>query len=312
MLRVNLKNKGERKKFIFYCAMIALPVAQVLIFYFAVNINSILLAFKNYTRISDSITGNETFIYEWTGFEHFERVINEMFSETSWKYAFINSITLWLISTSVSLTLALLFSYYIYKKGLLKNFFRVTLFLPSIISGIVMVILFRNLVDNFIPKLVLTLGGEPILGLLANHDTTMLVLIFYNILMGFGTNVLLLSSAMSSIPSSIIEAAQIDGANKIKEFLFVVFPQIFPTFLTILIISIANLFANQMNLFSFYGKYAETQFSTVGYILYNKTLTASYAEYSDLAAIGLILTLIIVPITLGVRKLLEKVGPSNE
>jgi len=303
MLTVNLKNKRSRKMFIFYCTMIALPVLQVVIFYFGVNINSILLAFKNYDR--------ETGAYAWTGFEHFIKVSNEMFTDVTWSFAFKNSFIAWSVSLVVSMTLALFFSYYIYKKGFGKNFFRVMLFLPSIVSGIVMVILFRNLVDNFIPAVVFRLGGEEILGLLANHDTTMLVLIVYGILMGFGTNVLLLSGAMSSISSSITDAGQIDGANKWQEFWHIVFPQIFPTFLTILIISIANLFSNQLSLFSFYGSYAEAQFYTVGYLLYKRTLAASYAEYSDLAAIGIILTLIIVPITLGIRKLLEKVGPSN-
>ena len=189
---------------------------------------------------------------------------------------------------------------------------RVMLFLPSIISSIVMVILFRNLVDNFIPAVVLRLGGEEVLGLLADHNTTMIVLIVYGILMGFGTNVLLLSGAMSAISTSITEAAQIDGANRWREFWHIVFPQVFPTFLTIFIISVANLFSNQLNLFSFYGAHADAQFSTIGYILYKRTLSASYAEYSDLAAIGIILTLIIVPITLGIRKFLEKVGPSND
>ena len=304
MLRVNLKNKRSRKQFVFYCVMIALPVLQVLIFYFGVNINSILLSFKNYDR--------DTNAYVWTGFEHFAKTIKAMFTEPTWAVAFKNSLIVWLVSTVVSMTLALFFSYYIYKKGHFKNFFRVMLFLPSIVSSIVMVILFRNLVDNFIPALVVKFGGEEMLGLLANHDTTMLVLITYGILMGFGTNVLLLSGAMSSISTSITEAAQIDGANRWREFWHIVFPQIFPTFLTIFIISIANLFSNQLNLFSFYGSYAEPQFSTIGYILYKRTLSATYAEYSDLAAIGIILTLIIVPITLGVRKFLEKVGPSND
>ena len=304
MLRVNFKNKRSRKQFIFYCAMIALPVLQVLIFYFGVNINSILLAFKNYDR--------ETGTYMWTGFEHFVKVAKEMFTDTTWAFAFKNSVIVWAISTVVSMILALFFSYYIYKKGLFMDFFRVMLFLPSIVSSIVMVILFRNLIDNFIPALIVRLGGEETLGLLSNHETTMAVLITYGILMGFGTNVLLLSGAMSAIPQSITEAAQIDGANKLREFFEIVFPQIFPTFLTILIISIASLFSNQLNLFSFYGSHAEAQFSTVGYILYKRTLAASYAEYSDLAAMGIILTLIIVPITLGVRKILEKVGPSND
>ena len=80
MLRVNLKNKRSRKQFIFYTAMIALPVLQVLIFYFGVNINSILLAFKNYDRD----TGN----YSWTGFEHFVKVAKEMFTDVTWSFAF--------------------------------------------------------------------------------------------------------------------------------------------------------------------------------------------------------------------------------
>ena len=40
------KNKSERKRLLFYRLMTALPVAQVAIFYLGVNINSILLAFK--------------------------------------------------------------------------------------------------------------------------------------------------------------------------------------------------------------------------------------------------------------------------
>ena len=312
MLRVNLLNKRSRKQFFFYSAMIALPLLQVVIFYFVVNVNSILLAFKNYKEVVDPVTGNHSFVYEWTGFEHFTKVVKDFFIDPTWKFAFRNSLIVWLTTSSVSMMLALFFSYYIFKKGLLKNFFRVTLFLPSIISSIVMVVLFKYLVDSFIPAIVLRMGGDPILGLLSDHKTTMLMLIIYGILMGFGSNVLLLSSAMSAIPTSLTEAAQIDGANRWKEFWHVVFPQIFPTFLTIFVISIANLFANQMNLFSFYGKHAEAQFSTIGYILYKRTLDATYAQYSDLAAIGIVLTIIIVPITLGLRKILEKAGPSNE
>ncbi len=304
MLKVDFKNRRSRNQFIFYSAMIALPLVQVLIFYFGVNINSILLAFKDYDRTTNT--------YTWVGFDHFTKVITEMFSDVTWAFAFKNSFIAWITSSSISMVLALFFSYFIFKKGLFRNFFRVMLYLPSIISGIVMVILFRNLVDSFIPAVVVRLGGEEMLGLLSNHNTTMFMLIFYNILMSFGTNVLLLSGAMSSISTSITEAAQIDGANRWREFWSIVFPQIFPTFLTIFVISVANLFANQLSLFSFYGSHGDPQFSTVGYILYKRTLAASYAEYPDLAAIGIILTLIIVPITLGIRKLLEKVGPSNE
>lgn len=298
------KNKSERKRLLFYSLMIALPLAQVAIFYFGVNINSILLAFKEYE-------GGD---YHWIGFENFRNVLTEIFTDPTaeWRFAFKNTFIAWIVCTGIGMTLALFFSYYLFKKGIGKNFFRVMLFMPSIISSIVMVILFTYFVDSFIPELAMRYFGAEIRGLLSNPDTTMLMIYLYNILMGFGTNVLLLSSAMSSVSDSIVEAAQLDGANNLQLFWHVVFPQIFPTFVTIFIVSVANLFANQLNLYSFYGAYAEAKYVTVGYLLYKRTVSAANAQYPELATIGILLTIIIIPVTLGLRKLLEKVGPSDE
>lgn len=305
-IRALVHSKRERKRLLFYAIMIALPLLQVGIFYFGVNINSILLAFKEY----DSATGE----YSWAGFEHFAKVLDEFIHDPSatWRYAFLNSFVTWIITASVNMILALFFSYYIFKKGIGKNFFRVMLFMPSIVSSIIMVVLFSYFVDSFIPEIVFKYFGKEMRGMLSNPDLTMFMLILYSIITGFGTNVLLLSSAMSSISDSVVEAAQIDGCNRFQEFIHVVFPSIYPTFVTILIVSIAGLFSNQMNLFSFYGMFAEVKFSTVGYILYKRTVQASYSQYPDLAAIGILITLIIVPLTLGSRKILEKVGPKYE
>ena len=40
------KFKGDKGELIFYSALVALPILQVLIFYFYVNFNSILMSFK--------------------------------------------------------------------------------------------------------------------------------------------------------------------------------------------------------------------------------------------------------------------------
>lgn len=298
------KNKKERKNLLFYSLMIALPLLQVIIFYFGVNINSIFLAFKEYDGGS----------YNWLGFDNFSKVLTEIFTDpkAEWRFAFKNTFTSWIICTAIGMLLALFYSYYIYKKGVGKNFFRIMLFMPSIVSSIVMVILYTYFVDSFIPEIAKTYFNAEVRGLLSNPKTTMLMIYLYNILMGLATNVLLLSSAMTSVSDSVVEAAQLDGANNLQLFCHVVFPQIFPTFITIFIVSVANLFANQLNLYSFYGSYANAKYATVGYLLYKRTVSASYAQYPELAAIGILLTVVIVPITLGVRKILEKVGPSND
>lgn len=303
-----VKNKQERKKLLFYCLMLAWPVLQVIVFYFGVNINSILLAFQNYNYDTGS--------YEFTaGFSNFERFFNEWETVLDWKVGLENSFLFFLFCTAVCLFLSLFFSYFIYKKGPANKFFRIILFLPSIISGIVMVIFFQYFIDTFIPRIIEKITGAKeysVQGLLSDPDYTIFTLVLYNILMGFGTNVLLITGDMSSISDSIIEAAEIDGANKWQEFIFVVFPQIYSTFVTLAVVAIAGFFINQYNLFSFWGREVQNKYVNIGYLIYKKTQGASFGEYPYLSAIGIIMTLIIIPVTFLVRKILTKVGPSNE
>lgn len=300
-------NKLERGRLIFYICMMALPILQVAIFYFGVNFNSVLLAFKHYAVDPD--TGEK--IMTWAGFENFKKIFYDIFHDSTWKFAIKNTFIIFFAITLANLALSLLFSFYIFRKGIGAKFFRVTLYMPSILSGIVMVILFEYFVNVFIPEIFRVITGMQMDGLMSNPKTTFGMLIFYSILTGFGSNVLLLSGAMSSISKSTLEAARIDGATEMQQFFRVIFPQIFPTFVTIFIVSISAFFSNQLNLFSFYGGNAQAKYYTVGYLLFNRTRSATIAQYPELAAIGVLLTLIIVPITLIVRKVLTKVGPSN-
>lgn len=300
-MKAKRKYSDKREQLIFYCIMIAIPVIQICIFYFGVNFNSFVLAFKSYT--ADGVK---------YGFDNFKQVFFDLFNDIRWAYAFKNSLLVYAIATGVNIPLALLFAYYIYRKKPAANFFKTMLYFPAIASSIVMVILFKYFVDTFIPSVVFQTSGKEIMGLMSNPDTTMLMLIFYMIITGFGTNTLLLSGAMASVNDSTVEAAKIDGATPFQIFFKVVLPHVWPTLVTILVTGLATLFLNQFNLFSLYGNNAETKFITIGYLLYKLTYRASNTEYPYLAAFGLILTVIIIPITLGIRKLLNKVGPSDE
>ena len=156
------------------------------------------------------------------------------------------------------------------------------------------------------------------MGLMTDPDTNFVVLIIFNLWIGFGVNVLLFQGSMEGINPSVVESAQLDGVNLLQEFIYITIPMIFPTFVTFLVLGLAGIFTNQMNLFSLYGTSADAHLQTFGYFLYLQALKsdiiASYGfySYSELAALGLVLTLIVFPITFGTRKLLEKFGPSTD
>ena len=189
-----------KKDLIFYLIMMAYPVAYFLIFYVGININSILLAFKTYEI--DTITGQQYTI--WSGFANFTKIFNEYTSSTLLSSALKNSIVVYLYGL-LMVPLGLLFSYYIAKKAVGHEFFRVMLFLPSILSALILVILYKYIVERLYPALMLEVFGKQVTGLLANPDTRFGALLFYNLLTSFGTSVLIYSSTMDRIPESIIE-----------------------------------------------------------------------------------------------------------
>ncbi len=293
-----------------YIAFMAWPVLQFLVFYVAVNVNSILLAFQKYTGDFDNFTVKYTF----------ENIVEQLKALKSLEM--LNMIKVSLISYGfhllVGVPLGLIFSYYIYKKKLLSGFYRVVLFLPSIIPAIVLVTIYKQIADRVLPSLLqdlFHLATRPE-GYLRNISTRFPMIIFYNIFIGFGTSVLMYSNKMCSIEPSISEAANIDGATGLKEFWYVTLPLTYPTISIFIITGIASIFNNQINLFSFYGWSAPSDIRTFGYYLYYKTSEAtthgSYVEYPALSALGLILTFIAVVFTYLVRWLTQKFGPSEE
>lgn len=303
----NLKKKTKFRKWfnddnIFYYLMIAWPVFQFAVFYIATRFNAIMYSFQEYSLYNNTV--------KWS-FEPIKTAFKMMTQDYTLRTAMENSLKSFVICTVIGMTLALLFSYYISKKFRGAGVFRVLLFLPSIISSIVIVTIFMFFVDEFIPALSQELFHTEMKGLLENKDTRFGCVMFYNIFMSFGVNVLMYSNAMSGISPEIVESAQLDGASRIREFISISLPLIFPTITTFLITGVAAIFTNQYSLFAFYGDGFEPLLVNYGQWLYVTSKNASgRAEYSTVSAIGLLLTCIVLPVTLFVKWALEKFGPS--
>ncbi len=305
-------NPRERSKLIFYLCLIALPVLQVCIFYIYVNFNSFILAFKNYSYNTDTLGYKVTF----AGFQNFVEAW-EIFSGNS--YMILNSFYLFLTTTVLGLTLALIFSFYIYKGYRGSSVFRVMLFMPQIISSIIFATLFKYIVTDVYKVIAEKLIGEmPLEGLLSNPSTKFITILFYNLWISFGVNMILFSGAMSGIDQSIVESCRLDGANLVKEFWYITIPSIFGTLTTFIIVGLAGIFTNQMNLYDLYGINA-LDVASFGYYLYVQAAASDVIStmpgtpsYSVLSALGIILTCIIFPVVTLLKKLLLKFGPSTD
>ena len=294
---------ARKKDLLFYLAIIAIPVVQICIFYVYVNFNSILLAFKEY-----SADGSVSF----AGFNNFANVFEKFFSDPiaseQWKTSFTNSLILLGARLLISLPLSLLCSYYIAKKGPGFKFFRSILFLPGIVSSVVLTMVFKFLIDDAILP---AFGVEAIFN---KHDmTTFFVILAYCVFVELGSKVLLLSSSMGEIDEGIIEAAKLDGVNSLQEFFIIYVPMIWPMIITFVVSTMAAMFTDQMMLFTFYKGHVGSSMWTVGYNLFNQTYSnvSSIAQYPYLSALGLVLTALTITFTFSVRALMRKFGPKE-
>lgn len=297
---IKTKNQFQKKRMrdlIFCVLVLGIPVAQFIVFYIVVNFNSIIMTFQRY----------ENGVFVFNGVENFQLMWEEI-AHGATLDAIKNSIVVYFCSSLFGLTLSLVFSFYIYKKMPLSKTFRVFLYLPSILSSMVTVTVFKQLVEIGV-KDVFSLQD----GLLSNPDTKMGTLIFFQLLMGFGTQILMYSGAMNGIDDSAVEAARLDGVNTFQEFFYITLPLIYPTIVTFLVVGMAGVFTNQLNLYAFYGNGGNLgrEYWTVGFMLFQRVNTAkTMAEYPLLATYGMTLTFIAAPLTLLFRKGLEKFGPS--
>ncbi|MFK3939597.1 carbohydrate ABC transporter permease [Alkalihalobacillus sp. NPDC078783] len=213
-----------------------------------------------------------------------------------WK-ALGNTMSIWVMSTIPQLTLALVLAF-VLNQALLKgrHFFRLAVFLPNITSVVAVAIVFDAIfgqhygIINYLLSLV---GVEPInwkASVLGTHVAISSMVIWRWV----GYNSIIYLAALQSIPKDLYEAATIDGANKIQQFLFVTIPMIRPMIIFTVILSTIGgmqIFAEPQT-FSGMGGGAVNQGLTLTLYLYEEAFLRNSFGYAS--AIAWLLFLIIV------------------
>lgn len=301
-----INNKSDKKKWFFYACLIFFPLLQFAIMYVGVNFNSFLMSFQKYDT--------ETNSWVMIGFDNFRAVFYDLFKspDKTLLMSILNAMQYYATSMLFVFPLQLLFAYYIFKKNVGWKLFRIVLFIPSIVSGVVLMILFQNYFDYFIPNILNKIFGSNIPPLASDPATRFKSIVIFNCFISFGMIVLIYTGAMTGIPESVIEAGQLDGVNSMQEFFYLILPQIFGTVSVFLVTGIAGIFTNQLHLYTVYGtSYPDSSVITIGYYIYmnvqkNGRQMAILPYY---ACLSLSLTLVVAPLILTLRSLFKKIDP---
>lgn len=306
-----LLNTKKIKKWIFCYSFIAIAVVHFIIFYLAINLNSILMAFKEYVGLDPN--GNE--IYKWS-LGNFERMFLEFdIQDSSLLIGLINTLKYFSVNILVLLPMSLFVAYFLYKKVVGFKFLRVAYFLPSIISGVVYVTSFKSMVSVYGPIYVMLekLFGYEMPSLLTSDALATPTIMFYTVWTGLGTNMILYQGAMNRIPIEIIEAGKLDGMGMLRELFSVVIPIIWPTLSMTIILAFTGLFTSggPILLFSEAGaSLGANKTTTLSFYIY--CLTWSSKQYEYPAALAVFFTVVSLPVVFGIRYIMSKIDPEVE
>lgn len=299
-----MRAKRERLKksnLIFIFTALPIPILQFIIFYIFVNANSVVMAFQ---KTLDGVA------YNWNGFNTLKSAVQLLFTDSEYIIIFKNTFILYFSQHIVIPCLVLVFALSIWKKIIGHKLFSIVLFLPSMVSSVVFVMIARTAVNSLIPSLF----KNPELATLFNVYTTgFMATTIFTCLLSFGNQLILQLGAMAGIDRSVVEYGQLDGVNGWQEFRYIVFPHIWPTLISLFVIGVASIFTNQGMLISFFGAgNSEATVKTLGTQYYTTVITGKYYNYPILSAMGVILTVAVIFVTFTTKHFLEKLGPSED
>lgn len=298
----------KRQNLLFYSLGLALPLLQFIVFYIAVNLNVFRLAFSEYNYFGEFV-GKYTF----AGWKNFAWFIGEIKNEPYFLRSVLNGLMIYGIGLCTTL-LTLLISFFIYKRMPCAKFFTVMLMIPQMISGVVTTMVFKYFMEDGVSAILEKITGEFHFGVFSGNNTTamLLTMIFYGAWFGMGGGILTYASVMRGINQGVIEAAEIDGVTVMQEFFYIVIPMIWPTFATFFYLGVSGILTADCGQYVFFQGSAPQELYTFGYWIFLHTVSQKLSDYPKVAAVGLSLSAVVIPMTLIMRKILFKYGPSDE
>jgi len=202
---------------IFFALFVIYPIFQ-----------TIWLSFWKWDRISPGI---------WVGIENYKTVLSnpEIYSAFSHSFVFIVFYSAIPIFIGLIITTLLL---RVRVRG--EGFFRAILFIPQIISTVVVAISWRWIyaADGPINNFLILLGAEKIAtAWLGNFDTALIAVGLIGTWTNYGLAMILFLSGAQRISQDLLDADRIDGASMWQEFRYILLPSIRGEILIVLIVT---------------------------------------------------------------------------
>ena len=217
-----------------FCLFCLPLLAMYLIFSFTPLIQTFYYSVTDWSGYGD---------YNFVGFQNFQKV----FKDADFWNAMFNNVKFFIVGGVIVFGLALLCAALITQSKLRESkYYRIILYMPNILSGVVIAVLWKFI---FSPNFGLLNSMLEAVGLadwcknwLGTKETAFGAIMAVWAWSGFGYYMLLMIAAIEGVPTTYLEAAEIDGANGVQRFIHIVLPMVMNMVRTCLVFFTMNAF----------------------------------------------------------------------
>jgi multiple sugar transport system permease protein len=238
---------------------------------------------------------------EWVGMRNFVR----LFQDVQFFKSIGNTLIFLLIHIPLQIIVALLLAVLLNQRIKFRGFFRAIFFLPVIISGVVITILWNQLYnyETGLFNLLLMKIGFTRIPWVNDPSWAMPSIAIMATWKNVGLYIVLFLIGLQGIPKYLYEAAEIDGASPIQQFFHITVPALNSTMVLVIILSTIGGFSLFIEPFVMTGGGPMNSTLSAMLYIYNQAFYFSHMGYA--ATLGFFFAFIVLIVVLIQKKIVE-------
>ena len=239
---------------------------------------------------------------EWAGLSNFEELIGD---NLFWR-SILNTLYFIIIHVPLQVAVALVLASVLNSKIPARGFFRAAFFLPVVVSGVAVTVLWRQMFSTNLGILnqILHYFGMQSVPWITDSHWAMPSIAVMATWKNVGLYVVLFLAGLQSVPKQLYEAADMDGASTVQKFLYITVPAINPVVVMVLILSTLGGFSLFIEPYVLTG--GGPMNSTLSGVLYVYRQAFQFFRMGYAATIGFALAAVVMAVILLQRRFTEQ------
>lgn len=215
--------------------VMVLPAVLYLLIFAYKPMYGVIIAFKKYS-FRKGIFGSP-----WVGLDNFSR----LFQSYWFPIILQNTLTISLLSLIIGFPVPIILALMVneIKHEGRKRLFQTVSYAPHFISTVVicgMIMLFLSPSSGIINMAIKGLGGEAVF-FMQKPEMFKWIYVLSGVWQGAGWGAIIYFAALSAVDKSLLEAAEVDGANRFQKIIHINLPVLVPTIVTLFILQCGSL-----------------------------------------------------------------------